>query len=147
MEMIATVIKANSESLLVVDTATGNEVRVNFRNARKFSPGNTVKIIFNGIMTKSMPPQISADSIQLISKHTSHDSFTPSYPYEIRGVVIQRARKSLRLRDANKRQIIVRYRYSYHFCVGQKVVVMYNGDIMMGNPIRVNATDIIPICQ
>ncbi|MDR1701803.1 MAG: YobA family protein, partial [Sporomusaceae bacterium] len=100
MEMIATVIKTNPESMLVIDAATGNEVRVNFRDARKFHPGNTIRIIYNGIMTKSFPPQISADSIKLISPPQQPvDSDSPSPLSELRGVVTQRARNSLRLRD------------------------------------------------
>ncbi len=62
MTMCATIIGIEDCGLLVVDNATEQEVLVKTR-CRNFSEGERVKIIYNGIMTLSLPPQISAGRI------------------------------------------------------------------------------------
>lgn len=46
--------------LLVCDCSTGQDVLVHTADACCFSCGDCVCIYFNGVMTKSIPPQITA---------------------------------------------------------------------------------------
>jgi len=61
--MYATVRQVNSDSLLVYDHGTQQEVLVFTDNACCFRPCDRVCICYNGIMTRSIPPQITADRI------------------------------------------------------------------------------------
>lgn len=63
MTMTATVRQVRQGSLLVRDHQIRQEVVVNTRIARRFRPGDRVLIIYNGVMTKSLPPQITAQRI------------------------------------------------------------------------------------
>lgn len=63
MVMIATIIFVQRGSLLVFDFANRQQVQVNTRDASRFRPGDLVRIRYNGAMTMSIPPQISATSI------------------------------------------------------------------------------------
>lgn len=67
MVMIATVISMRRDSLLVFDFANRQQVQVNTNDAFRFRPGDLVRIRYNGAMTMSIPPQISAISIVRIS--------------------------------------------------------------------------------
>ena len=67
MLMLATVQEVRLNSLLVRDRAASQEVVVNTRNTRGFSPGDIVRIFYNGVMTQSIPPQISAIGISRLS--------------------------------------------------------------------------------
>ena len=58
--MNALVLEVRPRSLLVRDRATSQEVLVLTPWARLFRPGMQVRILFNGVMTKSIPPQINA---------------------------------------------------------------------------------------
>lgn len=60
MLMIATVREVRFNSLLVKDHAGSQNVVVNTRNTRGFFPGDVVRIWYNGVMTRSIPPQIVA---------------------------------------------------------------------------------------
>lgn len=62
--MLATVVQAQGTQVLVTDNANGQEVLVNTRYSTcNLSQGDQVRIVYNGAMTASIPPQISADSI------------------------------------------------------------------------------------
>lgn len=62
--MIATVVRAWGTQVLVTDSANGQEVLVNTNNSTgNLMAGEQVRIVFNGVMTASIPPQISAQSI------------------------------------------------------------------------------------
>lgn len=63
MTMQALVIGVERNRLLVLDFAARRRVIVNTPAARRFRPGNIVRIRYNGVMTASIPPQISARSI------------------------------------------------------------------------------------
>ena len=58
--MLARVLQVRRDHLLVRDRDTDQTVRVNTPQARNFRPGNRVRIEYNGAMTMSIPPQISA---------------------------------------------------------------------------------------
>lgn len=62
MTMYATIVSVEDGRLLVLDDKTEQEVIVKTR-CQNFSEGDKVKIIYNGIMTLSLPPQISAGRI------------------------------------------------------------------------------------
>lgn len=62
--MIATVVRAWGTQVLVTDNANGQKVLVNTNNSTgNLMAGEQVRIVFNGVMTASIPPQISAQSI------------------------------------------------------------------------------------
>ena len=62
--MIATVVQAWGTQVLVTDNANGQEVLVNTGyNTTNLAAGDQVRIVYNGVMTASLPPQISAQSI------------------------------------------------------------------------------------
>ncbi len=64
MLMIASVRQIRPNSLLVRDRATGQSVLVHTRMTRCFRVGDIVSILYNGIMTRSLPPQITAIRIR-----------------------------------------------------------------------------------
>lgn len=142
MLMNATVISTSPRSLLVRDSATGQEVLVHFNNARTFAPGDQVIITFNGMMTSSIPPQITATAIQRTSA-----TMPPSQTEIRRAVVLQVRSGSLLVRNPgdNNRQVVVNYPYAHHFCVGQRLNIQYDS-ITLTTPVTVNATDVSPIC-
>lgn len=141
MIMNATVLRVDRQSLLVRDDATGEEVLVFTPNANRFSVGDRVRIIHSGQMTLSIPPQITAISIQRLGSTPSRPT-----PSQMRAVVLQRGRNFLIVQDIrDRRQVRVEYSFAHHFCVGQRVDVSYN-TITLGNPPRVTATDVTPIC-
>lgn len=63
MLMCATVMEVNDNSLLVRDNATSQEVIVNKSCVCNFHVNDRVGIVYNGIMTMSLPPQINASRI------------------------------------------------------------------------------------
>lgn len=67
MNMLATVVSVRDDNLLVIDLSTRQQVQVNTRDASRFRPGDLVRIRHNGAMTMSIPPQISAIRITLVS--------------------------------------------------------------------------------
>lgn len=68
MTLLATVLSVQPDSLLVWDHASRQRIRVNTRHARRFRRGDLVRIWYNGIMTFSIPPQISATRIVPVSR-------------------------------------------------------------------------------
>lgn len=146
MVMIATVIRTEPRNLLVRDSETGNEVLVHFSGSNRLSPGDRVRIVYSGAMTHSIPPQITAISVQRIQRPPAPPAPQPPGPTEMRAVVLQRSRTSLLVRDTrDNRQVRVNYPYAHHFCVGQQIVVRYES-ITLSNPPQVAAIDISPVC-
>lgn len=64
--MTALVCKANRCDLCVCDCNTHQEVIVHYDCACHFHEGDKVCIHYNGVMTRSLPPQICADCIERI---------------------------------------------------------------------------------
>ena len=138
MTMIATVIRTEPGNILVWDAAASREVKVHFRDAGRFSPGERIRITYNGAMTHSIPPQITAISIQRIE--------SPAKPAEMRAVILERRRNLLVVRDtSNNMRVHIHFPHANHFCVGQRVVVRHD-TITMSNPPQVTAIDITPVC-
>ena len=67
MIMIATVLSIRRGNLLVFNFSNRQQVQVNTNDAFRFCPGDLVRIRYNGAMTMSIPPQISATSIVRVS--------------------------------------------------------------------------------
>lgn len=67
MTMCATLVEVQGDSLLVCDRATGQEVVVHTPCTCRFRAGDLLRIQYNGAMTMSIPPQISADCIVRLS--------------------------------------------------------------------------------
>ena len=67
MIMTATVLSTQRDNLLVFDFSNRRQVQVNTNGASRFCPGDLVRIRYNGAMTMSIPPQISATGIVRIS--------------------------------------------------------------------------------
>ncbi len=62
--LLGTVVRAWGSQVLVTDNSNGQEVLVNTNNSTgNLNAGDQVRIIYDGIMTSSIPPQISAQSI------------------------------------------------------------------------------------
>ena len=62
--MIATVVRAWGSQVLVNDSANGQEVLVNTTHSTSnLAAGDQVRIVYDGVMTASLPPQIGAQSI------------------------------------------------------------------------------------
>lgn len=141
MTMIATVLRVNPRNLLVMDSEFNQEVMVHFGDTRRFSSGDRIRITFNGQMTQSIPPQITATSIQRIQGPPQ------STPAETRAVILRINRNSsLLVRDlSNNRQLLVHSPHARHYCPGQRIIIRYNS-IVMNNPPEINATDINPLC-
>lgn len=60
MTMSATVMAVQEGNLLVFDHKTSQEVIVHTADAHRFRRGQRVCIGYSGVMTRSLPPQISA---------------------------------------------------------------------------------------
>ena len=62
--MIATVVQAWGSQVLVTDNSNGQEVLVNTNHSTtNLTAGDQERIVYDGIMTASLPPQIAAQSI------------------------------------------------------------------------------------
>ena len=63
--MLATVVRTwGTSQVLVTDNANGQQVLVNTGyNTGNLVQGDQVRIVYDGVMTASIPPQISAQSI------------------------------------------------------------------------------------
>lgn len=70
MLMQASVLDVQLGRLLVLDLATRQRMIVNTPDARWFRPGDLVRIWYDGTMTKSIPPQITALNITVLQPPT-----------------------------------------------------------------------------
>lgn len=143
MFIMAIILQVNSGNLMVRNFENNQEILVHFRDSRNFRSDEHVRIEFNGQMTLSIPPQITAISILRI-----HHPTPPSPPRstEMRATVLQRRANSLLVRNmSNNRQLIVNTPHARHFCARQRIIVRYNS-IIMNNPPEVTAIDITAIC-
>ena len=62
--MLATVVQAWGSQVLVTDNSNGQEVLVNTNySTGNLNAGDQVRIVYDGIMTTSIPPHIRAQSI------------------------------------------------------------------------------------
>lgn len=69
--MCAVVLEVNRDSLLVRDNQTSQEVLVRTSCTCGFQRNDRVNILYNGIMTMSIPPQINAIRISRVPFHRS----------------------------------------------------------------------------
>jgi len=145
MTIDATVLEVYNDRLLVRDLSNNQEIMVYSRDARSFSPGNIIRIIFNGQMTLSIPPQITAISIQRIPRPVTPP---PSASSELRATVIQRSCDSILVREiGTNNPFLVEYQNSCRFSVGQNLVIQYETIFLNVPPAlsRIVATNITPM--
>lgn len=64
MTICAVILEISDRRLLVRDSKTDQEIAVNTRCNCNFRVGDRVIIVYNGAMTRSIPPQISAIRIR-----------------------------------------------------------------------------------
>lgn len=66
--MLATVTQAWGSQVLVRDQSNNQEVLVHTNHSTSnLAAGDVVRIVFNGVMTASIPPQINAQSICIVT--------------------------------------------------------------------------------
>lgn len=70
--LTAQVLDVRCGALLVCDCETSQQVQVNTDDACSFEVGDRLCIQYNGAMTNSIPPQISATCIRRISSCSSN---------------------------------------------------------------------------
>jgi len=164
--MNAVILDISPQTLTVRNLANNETVIVNFRNTRRFTIGDRIRITYSGIATMSIPPQITASNIQLISSapitppnrpNRPTPPFQPFPPFpinppifpqqrEIRAFVLSRENNFLIVRNNANGQILrVDTRDARFFCPGRAAIIRHNG-IMPGLPPRVIATEVLPIC-
>ncbi|MBE5781429.1 MAG: hypothetical protein E7328_06395 [Clostridiales bacterium] len=68
MYITALIIGLGREHLLVLDLDTRTRIRVNTREALRYRIRDLVRIRYNGVMTRSIPPQITAGRIVLLHR-------------------------------------------------------------------------------
>ncbi len=66
MTICAVILEISDRRLLVRDSKTDQEIAVNIRCNCNFRVGDRVIIVYNGAMTRSIPPQISAIRIRKV---------------------------------------------------------------------------------
>jgi hypothetical protein len=148
--MTGTVLSIEPRTLTVRNEETGEAVVVNFNNPRRFNVGDRVRITYNGIMTASEPPQITASNIQVIQapvfpRPPSPPVFTP-IPREIRAQIIRRENNFLIVRNTANNQILrADTRNARFFCPGRFVTITFN-HITPGLPPRMDVIEVLPIC-
>ena len=68
--MTATVVQAWGSQVLVRDNSNNQEVLVlTGYSTGNLAAGNQVRIVYNGVMTASIPPQINAQSICVLATY------------------------------------------------------------------------------
>ena len=68
--MTATVLQAWGNQVLVRDNSNNQEVLVHTNySTSNLSAGTQVRIVYNGVMTASIPPQINAQSICVLTTY------------------------------------------------------------------------------
>lgn len=65
--MNARVLRAGCRQLLVCDLCGSQEVLVHTDSACCFQPGQCVCVTYDGAMTRSVPPQITADCVRSLN--------------------------------------------------------------------------------
>lgn len=65
--MLATVLEKQDAELWVKDLATSQEMSVKGENLSLFALNDVIEVTFDGALTKSIPPQLYASEIRLIS--------------------------------------------------------------------------------
>lgn len=79
MIMFAKVLQTERNRLLVSDLSNGQEVAVNAQCGCKFFDGEYIQIAYNGIMTMSIPPQISSQKIMVINANGDTITYLTEY--------------------------------------------------------------------
>jgi len=157
MQMTAVVINTNQQGMLVRNEANNENVRVIYRNSRRFGPGDRVRITYSGVITLSIPPQITATNVQLLgtAPRPPFVAMPPLFnpprpplfiPREMRVTVLRTEQGFLIVRNNANNQILrVDTPDARFFCPGRQAVVRFN-TIIPGLPPRVDLVEIMPLC-
>ena len=135
MIKFATVLEVNPDSLLVRDNS-GQEILVYTRNAQQFTPGDFVRIIYNGAMTLSLPPQISAIFVTLVRRGA-----------QVCGEILSLGRDSFVLRDADGAHFQVNWEDTYSLAAGDTVCVQYDGQMTRSIPPQITGIAVEKVQQ
>ena len=71
MLIFAKILETEKNRILVMDLNTNQEVAINLQCGCKFKVGDMIQIVYNGMMTMSIPPQINAQRIMVINADNS----------------------------------------------------------------------------
>ena len=135
MIKFATVLEVNPDSLLVRDSS-GQEILVYTRNAQQFTPGDFVRIIYNGAMTLSLPPQISAIFVTLVRRGA-----------RVCGEILSLGRDSFVLRDAEGAHFQVNWEDADSLSAGDNVCVRYDGTMSRSIPPQITGIAVEQVQQ
>lgn len=135
MIKFATVLEVNPDSLLVRDNS-GQEILVYTRNAQQFTPGDFVRIIYNGAMTLSLPPQISAIFVTLVRRGA-----------RVCGEILSLGRDSFVLLDADGAHFQVNWEDTYALSAGDTVCVQYDGQMTRSIPPQITGIAVEKVQQ
>lgn len=135
MIKFATVLEVNPDSLLVRDNS-GQEILVYTRNAQQFTPGDFVRIIYNGAMTLSLPPQISAIFVTLVRRGA-----------RVCGEILSLGRDSFILRDADGAHFQVNWEDADALSAGDTVCVQYDGQMTRSIPPQITGIAVEKVQQ
>jgi len=146
--------------MLIRDESDGQQVMINYRDTNRFSIGQRISIIHNGIMSRSFPPQITALSIQILQPavtpippigHIRPPAVTPPVEdirppvpriREMRARVVRRARNFLIVQNNANNQILRADTDNARlFRTGMQVIIRYRG-IIPECPPWINVVDI-----
>ena len=133
MIKFATVLEVNPDSLLVRDNS-GQEILVYTRNAQQFTPGDFVRIIYNGAM--SLPPQLSAIFVTLVRRGA-----------QVCGEILSLGRDSFVLRGDDAQEIRVNFPGAAGLTPGGRVCVEFNGAMTRSIPPQIAAIAVEQIQQ
>ena len=135
MIKFATVLEVNPDSLLVRDSS-GQEILVYTRNAQQFTPGDFVRIIYNGAMTLSLPPQISAIFVTLVRRGA-----------QVCGEILSLGLDSFVLRDAEGAHFQVNWEDADSLSAGDNVCVRYDGTMSRSIPPQITGIAVEQVRQ
>ena len=130
MIKFATVLDVNPDSLFVRDNS-GQEILVYAQNAQQFAPGDYVRIIYNGAMTLSLPPQISAIFVTLVRRGA-----------RICGEILAVGQGNFTLADIEGGEIQVNYPDASAFSPGDSVCVQYDGRMTLSIPPQIQGISV-----
>lgn len=137
VEMTGVVLEKTSDYILI-ENADGQQVQVNFYADTLFEgseprPGDLIHILYNGMMTRSLPPQINALRIGC---------------YTVTGAIVELTETGFTLDQGD--EIIEVHAGSDLLSgleTGMAVTVYFNGAMTMSLPAQIGAEMIVPAAQ
>jgi len=141
-----------NQGILIRDESNEQEVMVSVRNTNRYKIGDKCNVIYNGYMTKSIPPQITASNIRILRPPVIPlppiGNIRPPFPQvrEMRARVVRRESNFLIVQNNAGNQVFrIDTNNARFFCTGTQVIIRHRG-IAPGQPPRINLVDIFPNC-